>query len=127
MNLDSIHQLRLEFEKMFARIPTFILSTDSLHVVLWHALLECNDVLMRLAVDRVLTDRQISKIINDFSDYTEAIIDNTPEYLHLHISAYYTIILEKMIMRSKEEEHYEVSANVKKFSDFYFNNNITTP
>jgi hypothetical protein len=127
MNLDSIHQLRLEFEKMFSRIPNFISSIDNLHVVLWHALLECNDVLMRLVVARVLSDRQISKIINDFHDYIEAIIDNTPGALHLHISAYYTILLKKMIMRSKEEEHYEVSANVKKFSDFYFNNNITTP
>lgn len=127
MDLSSIQQLRLEFEKMFSRIPTFILSTDSLHVVLWHALLECNDVLMSLVVSKILSDRQIAKIINDFADFIEAIIDNTPEALHLHISAYYTILLEKMIMRGKEEELYEVSANVKKFSDFYFNNNITTP
>ena len=127
MKKDSIHQLRLEFETLFSKIPKFITSTDHLHYVLWHAMLECNNVLMRLLVERVLSDRQVAKIINDFQDFIEAIIDNTPEKLHLPISAYYTVILEKMIMRCEEEEHYEVCSNVKRFSDFYFNNNPQTP
>ena len=127
MRTYSIKEFRLEFEKIFATIPKFINSTDHLHYILWQALLHCNDVLMRLVIGKTLSDRIIANIINDFQDYIEAIIDNTPANIQLQVSAYYTILLNKMIIRSLEEELYEVSANVKKFSDFYFNNNITTP
>jgi hypothetical protein len=127
MRTYSIKEFRLEFEKIFATIPKFINSTDHLHYILWQALLHCNDVLMRLVIGKTLSDRIIANIINDFQDYIEAIIDNTPPNIQLQVSAYYTILLDKMIIRSLEEELYEVSANVKKFSDFYFNNNITTP
>ena len=125
MRTYSIKEFRLEFEKIFATIPKFINSTDHLHYILWQALLHCNDVLMRLVIGKTLSDRIIANIINDFQDYIEAIIDNTPANIQLQVSAYYTILLNKMIIRSLEEELYEVSANVKKFSDFYFNNNIT--
>ena len=127
MRTYSIKEFRLEFEKIFATIPKFINSTDHLHYILWQALLHCNDVLMRLVIGKTLSDRIIANIINDFQDYIEAIVDNTPPNIQLQVSAYYTILLDKMIIRSLEEELYEVSANVKKFSDFYFNNNITTP
>ena len=125
MRTYSIKEFRLEFEKIFATIPKFINSTDHLHYILWQALLHCNDVLMRLVIGKTLSDRIIANIINDFQDYIEAIVDNTPPNIQLQVSAYYTILLDKMIIRSLEEELYEVSANVKKFSDFYFNNNIT--
>ena len=125
MRTYSIKEFRLEFEKIFATIPKFINSTDHLHYILWQALLHCNDVLMRLVIGKTLSDRIIANIINDFQDYIEAIVDNTPPNIQLQVSAYYTILLNKMIIRSLEEELYEVSANVKKFSDFYFNNNIT--
>jgi hypothetical protein len=123
----KIIELRLEFEKMFSRIPKFINSTDQLHYILWQALSECNNQLMRLVIDRPLTDRKVANVINDFHDIIEAIISNTPANIQLQVSAYYTILLDKMITRSLEEEHYEVCSNIKKFSDYYFNNIGTTP
>lgn len=127
MKKDSIHHLRLEFQKMFSKIPNFISSTDSFHLVLWQAMLQCNDVIMDLIIEKNLSNRKIATIINEFHDLIEAIIDNSPAHIHLHISAYYVVILEKIIMRCLEEEHYEVCFNVKRFSDFYFNNISPTP
>jgi len=123
MENHPIHELRVEFDKLLNRIPKFINATDHLHFVLWQAMIECNSVLKRLVVNKILTDRQIAKIINDFNDFIEAIIDNTPRSLHINLSAYYTIILQRMLKRCDEEELYEVSSNIKRFSDFYFNNN----
>jgi len=123
----NIVELRLEFEKMFARIPKFINSTDQLHFILWQALGECNNQLIRLIIDKPLTDRKVANVINDFHDIIEAIVDNTPANIQLQVSAYYTILLERMISRSLEEEHYEVCSNIKKFSDYYFNNTNPTP
>ncbi len=120
----SISQLRNEFTTKLTRIPKFINSTDHLHYILWRTMMECNDIVLRLVIDRVLTEKRLIKIINDFGELIEAIIDNTPPDIHLHISAYYVVNLELMITRSQEEEHYEVCSNLKKFLDYYF---TTTP
>jgi hypothetical protein len=121
----SIQQLRLEFEKMFATIPKFINSTDHLHYILWQALGECNELLMRLVIHKTLSLQRVLNITNDFSSIIEAIIENTPANIQLQVIAYYTILLQKVISRSLEEEQYEVCSNIKRFSDLYFNNTST--
>lgn len=120
----TINELKKEFSKNLTKVPKFM-APDILHDVLWRAMLECNQILLRLVVDKFLTPRRIELIKDDFNDYLEAIIDNTPPNIHLHLSAYYIVVIEEMIKRSNDEEHYEVCSNLKKFSDYYFTN--TTP
>jgi hypothetical protein len=124
MDTISIQQLRLEFDKNFSRIPKFITTTDHMHFIIWQGMLGANSIIMRLVNNRILTERQIARIINDFATGLDFLLEHTRADLQLHISAYYCVIIEKMIMRSGEEEHYEVCSNLKKFYDYYFNNNI---
>ena len=123
MENKTIKNLRHQFDIMFSKIPDFITSTDHLHYILWNAMLDCNSIIMKLVVSKALGNRQIASIINHFHDYIDAIITNTPEDLHLSISAYYSVILDKMLIMSEDMEQYEVCFNIKRFSDFYFNNN----
>ena len=121
----TIIELRQEFDKSLHRIPKFITSTDTLHHALWQAMLECNALLLNLVVDKVLTEKQLDKIIEKFNKYIQIIIDNISESLQINISAYYAIVLEKLLMRSQDEEHYEVCSNLKRFIDYYFTNTTT--
>lgn len=117
----TIGQLRIEFMKEMSKVPAFV-TQSVIHGVLWQALKESNNILIRLVKDKVLSDNSIARIINDFNEFMEAIIDNTTADIHLHVSAYYVVLIESMIIRSKQEEHYEVCSNLKKFQDYYFTN-----
>lgn len=126
MKIVPIRSLQVEFATWLSRTPQFVSTIDVLGQALWRTMLECNEILTKLIVNRLLTDKQIVKIINDFNKFIELILDYTPESIHIHLSAYYIVTIEKMIKRSEEVEHYEVCSNLKRFSDYYFTNATPT-
>lgn len=117
----TIGQLRIEFSKEMSKVPSFV-AKSPLNGVLWQAIKESNTILIRLVKDKVLTDNAVARVINEFNEYMEAIVEYTTPDIHLSVSAYYVLLIESMIIRSKQEEHYEVCSNLKKFHDYYFTN-----
>jgi hypothetical protein len=122
--MENITDFRNNIAKDLNKIPNWINSTDHLHYILWQALSECNAILHKLIRERVLGDRQIKSIINDFDDYIQAIINNTEPHIHLKISAYYLNLIEHLITLILEGEHFENCYNLKRFRDIYYNQTI---
>lgn len=125
MNSETITRFRLKVDKHLSEIPYFINSTDHIHYILWHQMLELNSHIMKLVVDKTLKKRQLSLIINLFGEDLESILETTPHRLHIFIFAFYTQKLEDIIQYSLTYEQYEVCYNLKAFNDFYFNNTET--
>lgn len=121
----TINELRSEFKDEMAQLPDWIVGSLPLHHLIWQTMDILNEILLELIVNKVLTIRTITKIINDFEENITLIIDNVKEDIQVRIAIYYTTMVDYLEFRTLEEEQYEACSNLKKFSDYYFKNSPT--
>jgi hypothetical protein len=118
----TIEELRNEFKSQMSRLPPWIIGSLPLHHIIWQTMDILNEILLSMIVKRILTQKAIDKIIQNFDDTISLIIDNVSDDIQLRISIYYTSMVEFLERRTLEEEQYESCSNLKKFSDHYFKN-----
>jgi hypothetical protein len=122
----TISELRKEFRDQMNRLPPWITGSMPLHHIIWQTMDILNEILLTMIVKRILTQKAIDKIIQNFDETISLIIDNVGNDIQLRISIYYTAMVEFLEKRTLQEEQYEACSNLKKFSDHYFKN-IPTP
>lgn len=101
-------------------IPDWINSTSQIDFMIWNKLSCCNDVLLRLVVDKVLSEKVLYSLIISFECYLYEIIEIITEDKELRFSAYIAYILDYILSLSLDYERFEVAANVKRFTDMYY-------
>lgn len=119
-----MNKLRTEFQREMYRLPDWIDSTSSIHHNLWHSMLDCNDILLILVVNRILKDKSIEKIAIKFDEYMVELLKIDPQH-HLEIAIYFTAMLDYLEARCVEEEEYEAASNLTRFKTTYFQNMTT--
>lgn len=117
----EIKELKKVISGKMSYIPSFIDTTSSLHHLIWNGgILSINGELLKLISNKVLTEKTIFRIYTNISELLDNMSELTSNDLHLKIITYYSrllIYLEDICIR---EENYESAANVKKFSDIYY-------
>jgi hypothetical protein len=120
----NLEQLRKEFENEMNCIPYWIDTTSTSHHSLWLSIMNCNDILMILIVDRVLKENSIIKIAQKFDEF---IIETLMGFnkLHLEIAVYFKTLIDYLLERCVDEEQFEAAENLKVFHELYFQNIIS--
>lgn len=116
MNLKDV---RTSIQKEMSYIPRWINTTSAQHHLIWNYMLDINDLLMILVIDRFLSVKAIGKIMEKFYVMIEEVLSESDK-LDLRIAVYYTAMLEYMTSICLDNELYEAVENIKKFSDLYF-------
>lgn len=116
--------LRIEFEKEMSVIPDWILGTSTIHHSLWMSMMDCNDILLILVVDRILKVSSIEKISRKFDEYVIETLNISP-IDSLKVAIYFTAMVDYLLERCIEEEEYEAATNIRNFKETYFENMTT--
>ena len=114
-------ELRREFEKEMSIIPDFIDTHSERHHKIWLTMMDCNDIIMIMIVDRVLKESSIKKISAKFDEFLSESMKIDISVI-LNISVYFTVMLEYLSERCLEEEEFESAANLKLFNEIHFQN-----
>jgi hypothetical protein len=113
----EIHQLRQEMINNMVIIPHFIKTTSFLDHAVWNNMKYINDILVQLISDRIITDRKISVIVEQY--YLEmGIVYDIYDDID-SINDYYSDVIEYMLERTLQEERFEAATNVRNFTDQY--------
>ena len=113
----EIHQLRQEMINNMVIIPHFIKTTSFLDHAVWNNMKYINDILVQLISDRIITDRKISVIVEQY--YLEmGIVYDIYDDID-SINDYYSDVIEYMLERTLQEERFEAACNVRNFTDQY--------
>jgi hypothetical protein len=113
-------QLRREFSKEMSSIPDFINTTSTMDFMIWNSMDYLNSILLVLVRDSVMSSTKVNGLINKFEMEMESILNQYDK--HLEIILYYSTMIDYLMYRTIQEEKYEASSNLKKFTDKYYKN-----
>lgn len=118
----TISETRQEIYGKMGKIPSWINTTSVIDHQVWDSMGELNDILLVLLTDKILKKKTVDKIIEKFDEIIEHTMEFTDYEKQIRIYVYYTTLIQHMIMRFQEEEHFETCTNLKLFNDSYFQN-----
>lgn len=116
----------IEFKKYIKnelnRIPSFIDTKSTLHHLIWFDTMGLiNDEILKLITSNILSERVVFRIVNNINNCLDMLDEITDSECKMNITTYYSVLYLWLEEISIEEELYEVTANVKHFSDTYYN------
>jgi hypothetical protein len=115
----DINTLRQQLINNMVIIPHFIKTTSFIDHAVWNNMKYINDILMQLITDKIITDRRISSIVNQY--YLEmGIVYDIYDDIE-SVNDYYNDVMEYILERSLEEERFEAATNVRNFTTEYKN------
>lgn len=118
----NIKETRLEVIKNMSKIPKWIDTTSSLHFLVWNTgMLSINDQILKLITNNLLTERVVFNIYNNVNELLDNLSDVTTSDIQSRVLVYYSKLFIYLEDISIYEEIYEVAANLKKFTDLYYN------
>jgi hypothetical protein len=118
----STPELRKEVIYKMNNIPDWINTKSSLHFDVWNLMTDCNDMILILINDRIITDKNISKIMYRFDEIITTLLDVLVDNERIKLCIYFTQMIDFIKDLCLEEERYEVCSNIQKFSDSYYTN-----
>jgi hypothetical protein len=118
----STIEVRKEIYNEMNRIPKWINTTSSLHFEVWNLMGDCNDMLLLLINDKIITDKRINIIMIKFGFNITSLLDVLIEDDRIKLCVYFTAMLDMIKEVCLEEERYEACSNIQRFYDSYFTN-----
>jgi len=115
----NLIEIRREFKYEFNSLPDFIDTTSEIHLLLWDSMCDCNNIVMNLILDKVLKESSIIVLTYKFDDYFQDCL-NIVDNMEVELSVYYSVIFGIMMARTLEEELYESTSNLKRFTSLYY-------
>ena len=123
--MTNIKELKKEIVEKLINIPSWIDTTNSLHYLIWNnGIIEINGELIKLISNTVLTEKSVFKIYTSISNSLDLISEVTNNDLQIKVITYYSRVLIYLEDVCIENENFESAANVKRFTDIYYNINI---
>jgi hypothetical protein len=117
----EIRELKKVISGKMSKIPSFIDTTSSLHHLIFNdGILSINGELLKLISNKVLTEKTIFRIYTNISELLDNMSELTSNDLHIKIINYYSRLLIYLEDICITRENYEAAANIKKFSDIYY-------
>jgi hypothetical protein len=106
------------------RIPKFIDNKSSLHHLIWHDTMGLiNSEILKLVTINILSEKVIFRIVSNINECLDMLDEITDSETKINITTYYSVLYLWLEDISLSKELFEVTANVKHFSDVYYNNN----
>jgi len=103
-------------------IPNWIDTTSSLHHLIWNnGILSVNAELLKLITNTILSEKTIFRIYVNITELLDSMSEITSNELQLRVVAYYSRLLMFLQDICIDEERYEAAANVRNFTDIYYN------
>lgn len=118
----STIEVRKEIYNEMIRLPKWINTTSSLHFEVWNLMSDCNDMLLLLINDNIISDKKINIIMRRFDDIITSVLDVLNEDDRIKLCVYFTAMLDMIKEVCLEEERYEACSNIQRFYDSYFTN-----
>jgi hypothetical protein len=113
----DINTLRQQLINNMVIIPHFIKTTSFIDHAVWNNMKYINDILMQLISDKIITDRKISVIVEQY--YLEmGIVYDIYDDIE-SVNDYYSDVMEYILERSLEEERFEAATNIRNFITQY--------
>jgi hypothetical protein len=123
----NIRELKKHISGKMVNIPTFIDTTSSLHHLIWSAGIQSiNAELLKLITNSILTEKAVFKIYTNITDLLDNMSEITSVELQLKVMVYFSKMLLYLEDITIEYEFYESTANIKRFTDIYYNIKIIT-
>ena len=118
----DIRELKKHISGKMVNIPNWIDTTSSLHHLIWNnGILSVNAELLKLITNTILSEKTIFRIYVNITELLDSMSEITSNELQLRVVAYYSRLLIFLQDICIEEERYEAAANVRNFTDIYYN------
>jgi hypothetical protein len=121
----DIRELKKHISGKMVNIPNWIDTSSSLHHLIWNnGILSINAELLKLITNTILSEKTIFRIYVNITELLDSMSEITSNELQLRVVAYYSKLLMFLQDITIEEEAFESAANIKRFTDIYYNINI---
>jgi hypothetical protein len=118
----DIRELKKHISGKMVNIPNWIDTTSSLHHLIWNnGILSINAELLKLITNTILSEKTIFRIYVNITELLDSMSEITSNELQLRVVAYYSRLLMFLQDICIDEERYEAAANVRNFTDIYYN------
>jgi hypothetical protein len=118
----DIRELKKHISGKMVNIPNWIDTTSSLHHLIWNnGILSVNAELLKLITNTILSEKTIFRIYVNITELLDSMSEITSNELQLRVVAYYSRLLMFLQDICIDEERYEAAANVRNFTDIYYN------
>jgi hypothetical protein len=113
----DISTLRQQLVNHMVIIPHFIRTTNFLDHAVWNNMKYINNILMQLVSDKIITDKRISVIVEQYYSEMGLVYDIYDDIES--VNDYYSDVIEYILERSLQEERFEAATNIRNFTTQY--------
>lgn len=106
-----------------SNIPNFIDTTSQTHYLIWLAMLDINDEIIKIISPNILSERVINKINIRIVSILDNISEIAPGHIELKIMAHYSNFFLRLENYLLENELYESCRNLQIFNICYYKKN----
>lgn len=116
----DIWQLRGDITFQLARTaPDALRGKFPTEHLVWDMMNECDELIIKLIVDKILTKMEIIKIIIDFDSFINIVCEYLDGETQIRLAMYWSLVLNEVKRKCEEEDQFEACHNIKLFIDEY--------
>jgi hypothetical protein len=117
----EIKEAKSEIMRNMVNIPKWIDTTSSLHHLVWHqGILVVNDEVLKLVTRSILTEKIVFKIYTNITALLDNLYEITSTELQMKILVYFSKLFIYLEDFTLENELFEITANLQRFTDLYY-------